>query len=289
MSTTTESLGVNNTLHHLSELADRMRFAKYGEYGFSEQDISILGNITSSINKLESERSKTHELLETETIHSSILRHRLFMSPDEINNEMQTAVSSARQSNADELKKLQDQLQSLNDSIDYLEKRLKTLEKQNAILHPERDMVRAQHEEVISQLNQRMADKARNFQYLQVIRNAQYNKDILTCDERIKQMEDELKKATRNCIAMEKEYTEVVTGLEKQQIEEMTPGYEEREKTFDETTQSYGEMKKCIVKLKNKKNGLADQIRRTKQEIDKISRPQVKYKTVDEFLFILDS
>ncbi|XP_070578236.1 coiled-coil domain-containing protein 175-like isoform X2 [Ptychodera flava] len=160
MTSTTEAPGVNSAVEHLRELGFRMKDVSFGDYGFSDPDIEILDLIAEAVKELDKERVKTHELLETETIHSSILRHKLFMSPHAINKEIQNAVASARQSNADELKKLQDQLQTLNDSIDYLEKRLKSLEKQNAILHPERDMVRAQHEEVISQLNQRMADKA---------------------------------------------------------------------------------------------------------------------------------
>ncbi|XP_077997710.1 uncharacterized protein LOC144450834 isoform X2 [Glandiceps talaboti] len=160
MTSISEVTGVNSAIEHLHELGKRMKDISYGDYTFSDYDVGILDKIAVAVAELDNERVKTHEQLETETIHSSILRHKLFMSPEEINSEIQTAVSSARHSNAEELSRLQDQLQSLNDNIDYLEKRLKSLEKQNAVLHPERDMVRAQHEEVISQLNQRMADKA---------------------------------------------------------------------------------------------------------------------------------
>lgn len=53
------------------------------------------------------ERVKLHTLLETETIHSSLLRHKLQFFPGEIEKEIIEALQSARHSNAEELKTLQ--------------------------------------------------------------------------------------------------------------------------------------------------------------------------------------
>ncbi|XP_063958050.1 myosin-3-like isoform X4 [Lytechinus pictus] len=157
MSASTEMPGVNAALQRLQELAERM---KSEEFGFRDNDITMIDGVSEAIKELDAERVKLHMLLETETINSSILRHQLQFFPDQIKKEIMAALESARQSNADELKNLQDKLQLLNETIDDLEETHKKLSKENAILAPERDMVRAQHEEVISQLNQRLADKA---------------------------------------------------------------------------------------------------------------------------------
>lgn len=50
---------------------------------------------------------KFHTLLETETIHASLLRHKLQFFPGEIEKEIVEALQSARHSNAEELKNLQ--------------------------------------------------------------------------------------------------------------------------------------------------------------------------------------
>ncbi|XP_071797447.1 uncharacterized protein [Asterias amurensis] len=152
-----DGIRVTNGLQHLQDLANRMKAI---EFPFQDKDIDIVGNVTEAIKQLDEERTGVHLILETETINSSILRHQLQFFPASIHSEISSAVESARQSNAEELKALQDQLKSLNEDIGFLDDKQRKLNKQNAILHPERDMVRTQHEEVISQLNQRMADKA---------------------------------------------------------------------------------------------------------------------------------
>ncbi|XP_022107869.1 coiled-coil domain-containing protein 175-like isoform X2 [Acanthaster planci] len=150
-------LGLTTLLQHLQELADRM---KHGHFPFQDKDVSIVESLAKVIQQLDEERKKVHSFLETETINSSILRHQLQFFPGSVYSEISFAVQSARQSNADELNVLQEKLQALNQDISRLDEHQRKLTRQNAILHPERDMVRTQHEEVISQLNQRMADKA---------------------------------------------------------------------------------------------------------------------------------
>ncbi|XP_072172793.1 coiled-coil domain-containing protein 175-like isoform X2 [Diadema setosum] len=157
MSAKNELPGVKAAIQRLQELAARM---KTDEFGFRDNDVTMIDRVTEAIKELDAERINLHMLLETETINSSILRHQLQFFPDQIKKEIMAAVDSARQSNADQLKDLQDKLESLNQDIEDLEERHRKFSKGNAILAPERDMVRAQHEEVISQLNQRLADKA---------------------------------------------------------------------------------------------------------------------------------
>ncbi|XP_071490537.1 uncharacterized protein [Diadema antillarum] len=157
MSAKSELPGVKAAIQRLQELAARMMT---DEFGFRDDDVTMIDRVTEAIKELDAERINLHMLLETETINSSILRHQLQFFPDQIKKEIMAAVDSARQSNADQLKDLQDKLESVNQDIEDLEERHRKFSKGNAILAPERDMVRAQHEEVISQLNQRLADKA---------------------------------------------------------------------------------------------------------------------------------
>jgi DNA repair exonuclease SbcCD ATPase subunit len=151
------TVGLTTLLQRLQRLADRM---KNVHFPFQEKDVSIVGNIAKAVQQLGEECKNVCFFLETETINASILRHQLHFFPDSVHSEITSAVESARQSNADELNILQEKLQTLNQDISGLDEHQRKLTKQNAILHPERDMVRTQHEEVISQLNQRMADKA---------------------------------------------------------------------------------------------------------------------------------
>ncbi|XP_038075392.1 coiled-coil domain-containing protein 175-like [Patiria miniata] len=156
-STFDEKSSLTTLLQRLQGLAARMKIV---QFPLHDKDISIVGYIAKDIQQLNEECIRVHLKLETETINSSILRHQLQFFPDSIHSEIASAIESARQSNADELNMLQKKLQTLNQDIGLLDEKQRKLTKQNAILHPERDMVRTQHEEVISQLNQRMADKA---------------------------------------------------------------------------------------------------------------------------------
>ncbi|XP_069116379.1 coiled-coil domain-containing protein 175-like isoform X2 [Argopecten irradians] len=191
MSGKRESTEVNAAVERLLELADRMR----GEdFGFNEKDIQNIDKVIEAVQALEGERTRVHDKLETETIHASILRHKLQFLPGEIKKEIKAAVESARQSNADVLRKLQEQLDEINRNTVYLETRQQELDKENAVLHPQRELVKEQHEQIISQLNQRMAEKAS----LQITLNEtrdkvrQTNQDIVDLEDGILQLKEDL-------------------------------------------------------------------------------------------------
>ncbi|XP_021379653.1 shootin-1-like isoform X1 [Mizuhopecten yessoensis] len=191
MSAKKESTEVNAAVERLLELADRMRSE---DFGFIEKDVQNIDGTIEAIQALEGERFRVHEKLETETIHASILRHKLQFLPGEIKKEIKAAVESARQSNADVLQKLQEQLDGISHNTVYLEKRQQELDKQNAVLHPQRELVKEQHEQIISQLNQRMAEKAS----LQITLNEtrdkvrQTNQDIVDLEDGILQLKEDL-------------------------------------------------------------------------------------------------
>ncbi|RUS81181.1 hypothetical protein EGW08_011046 [Elysia chlorotica] len=183
--------GVNNAVGRLQELGDRMRL---DDFGFRNTDISSLDKIIDAMTELEAERKEMHQKLETETIKASILRHELKMLPGIIRDEIMVAVSAARQSNADALKDLQEQLDKMNNNMTELEVRARELERENAILHPERELLKQQHEEIISQLNQKMADKATMQIALNETRDKvrQANQDIVDLEDGILQLKEDL-------------------------------------------------------------------------------------------------
>ncbi|XP_005098616.1 myosin-11 isoform X2 [Aplysia californica] len=191
MSIIEEVPGVNNAVQKLQELGGRMRS---DDFGFKENDISNLDKIIEALNELEKERKIMREKLETETIKASVLRHDLKVLPGIIREEIMVAVNAARQSNTDALEDLQAELDKMNNNMAELETKARELERENAVLHPERELLRQQHEEIISQLNQKMADKATMQIALNETRDKvrQANQDIVDLEDGILQLKEDL-------------------------------------------------------------------------------------------------
>ncbi|BFZ07178.1 hypothetical protein BsWGS_10216 [Bradybaena similaris] len=191
MSVVAEILDVNNAVGRLQELGDRMRS---GEFFFEDTDVINLEQVISAINELEDERILMHERLETETIKCSILRHDLKMLPQKIKDETMMAVNAARQLNTETLKNLQSQLDDINNSLLDLETRSDYLEKENIVLRPESELLRQQHEEIIEQLNQKMAEKAMMQITLNETRDhvKQINQNIVDLEDGMVQLKEDL-------------------------------------------------------------------------------------------------
>ncbi|XP_074663105.1 uncharacterized protein LOC141915462 isoform X2 [Tubulanus polymorphus] len=191
ISTISEVPGINNAVQHLLELGERM---KLDLIGFNSRDVSNIDIVIEAIQELEIERSQSHHKLETETIKASIHRHKLKFFPEEIEREIAIAVNVARASNEAQLKRLQEQLDEINKSTSTLENKLEELEKENAILHPERDRVRSEHEEIIAELNHRLADKASKQIMLNETRDKlrETNEKIIELEEGIVTLKEDL-------------------------------------------------------------------------------------------------
>ncbi|KAL8583839.1 hypothetical protein ACOMHN_040308 [Nucella lapillus] len=191
MSAKTEIPGVNNAVEKLQELEDRMR---NDDFGFRGNDVDNIDTVIDALYELETERKKMHDELEKETIQSSILRHQLKIMPGQIRDEVMEAVMSARLSNANVLLELQERLKTMTNTITALDRQACDLEHENTVLQPEREMLKQQHEEIISQLNQRMAEKAS----LQIALNEtrdkvrQANQDIVDLEDGILQLKEDL-------------------------------------------------------------------------------------------------
>ncbi|KAI0220431.1 hypothetical protein LSAT2_028106 [Lamellibrachia satsuma] len=190
-STLSEVPGINCAVGHLQELANRMKGI---DFGFGEVDVNNVDGAIEALGITYDECCKLREKYETETIKSSILRHRLQFLPDEIKTEMQVAVTAARQSDANEQAMLEEALSKINENITCLQERLRSLEEYNATLHPCRDKVRQEHEEIVAMLNQRMAEKAGKQITLNETRDnvRETNQKIVDLEDGIMQLKEEL-------------------------------------------------------------------------------------------------
>lgn len=148
---------VNSAVEKLQELGHSLRTKKYD---VEPVDTSGVDVVIKALKDLETERLNLHELLETETITASVLRYKLQYFPSDIKSEIQAAVYSARQSNEAEIERLKTQLNTIIKNIKSLEERHQDLARENAKLEPERNDMQTGHDEIISLLNQKMADKA---------------------------------------------------------------------------------------------------------------------------------
>ncbi|KAF6023697.1 hypothetical protein EB796_017993 [Bugula neritina] len=148
---------VSQAILHLTDLGSRMRSKSSG---FKEQDVNNIDVIIEAISELENQRSIVHDQLEAETIKCSILRHELKYLPGKYRQEIHDAVVNARQSNQDLVERLNAELTNIEANIVQQTARHEFLENDNTVQLPERDRLRVQHEQVITVLNQRMAEKA---------------------------------------------------------------------------------------------------------------------------------
>ncbi|KAJ8307998.1 hypothetical protein KUTeg_012872 [Tegillarca granosa] len=274
MSTHTELPHVNNAVERLYELADRMRGV---DFGFTNNDVLNIDRVIDAIYELDKERLRQHEKLETETIHASILRHKLQLLPAQIKEEIKGAIDSARQSNATALNNLQGNLDGINKNIDYLDDRQKELEKENAKLHPENELVREQHELIISQLNQRMAEKAS----MQIILNEtrdkvrQTNQNIVDLEDNILQLKEDLIQERTEARVERKKLKKAVTdttGMTKSQKEQNIIKKRELDEIHEQLMDSEGKLeglRKSLRRYETSKAKLEGQERALSTQLTK--------------------
>ncbi|XP_064623833.1 coiled-coil domain-containing protein 175-like [Lineus longissimus] len=253
-SSITELPGIQTAISHLQDLRERM---KKEEFGFKDHDTDNIDVIIESIQDLENERLHSHDLLETETIKASILRHKLLYFPDEVKREITAAVNSSRDSNAAELKRLQDELNAINEKIDFCETRVDDLDSENSKLHPERDNVRRKHEEVIAQLNHRMAEKA--------------SKQIMLNETR-----DRLRETNQRIVDLE----EGIIHLKEDLIQERQDHRTEKKrlkKAIADTSKKTKDQKDINIEKKREMDGLLEELRKSEETLDTVKKSIRKF------------
>ncbi|XP_064602504.1 polyamine-modulated factor 1-binding protein 1-like isoform X2 [Liolophura sinensis] len=262
-SATSEVGGVVPAVEHLQELARRMRSESFN---FKDDDVSNIDVVVEAIHELEKERLRLHELLETETIRGSIIRHRLLFYPAEIQKEIDEAVISARQSNAEAQQSLQEKLESIYKNVEFLEDRQRLLEKENSVLHPERELIRQRHEEIISQLNQRMAEKASMQITLNETRDKvrQANQCILDLEDAIIQLKEDLIQERQDAREEKKRLKNAVNDTNRKTRDQRAGNFEKKKELDalkEEMVDSEGNLnvlKKSIKRLEVSRGKLVD-------------------------------
>lgn len=256
MSIKTEIPGVNNAVQKLEELADRM---KSDDFGFRNNDVDNIDKVIDALHQLETERKSVHDSVETETIKASVLRYQLKILPKIIRKEVMDAVMAARKSNAKRLLELQDQITMMNANIIALDKRSRELEQENAVLHPERELLKQQHEEIISQLNQRMAEKAQ----LQIALN---------------ETRDEVRQANQDIVDLE----DGILLLKEDLIEERTEARHEKnrlKKALTDTAQKTKQQKDENVIKKRELDIVQEKLMESEGKLDSVSKCIRRYET----------
>ncbi|XP_065833599.1 coiled-coil domain-containing protein 175-like isoform X2 [Oscarella lobularis] len=149
-SLSTEIPPVKGAVEHLRELASKMRL----------EDADDVDPLVEALEEMEWTCKRSHEQLETVTIESSALRHRLRSFPVDFNAELSEALGAAHQLNAAQIGKLKSELNEIEEGIEKAIRRKEVVELHNAVLIPERRQLGAKHGELVAKLNSALSDKA---------------------------------------------------------------------------------------------------------------------------------
>lgn len=143
-------------VEHLKELEKQL---KDEALPFALEASLHLAEMTNAITKLENERHTSRELLEVESIENSKLRHQINNVRECMSREIMADVAAARASNEEEKEQLLNDLNTALKLQKECEDEQEALSKQTRDLYPLRDQVRAEYQEMIAALNDRISQK----------------------------------------------------------------------------------------------------------------------------------
>ena len=115
---------IANAISHLKELEENMRLEGVN---FSIEDIENCDNVADLLQELETSVKKVHEDLETETIKTSIYRHKLNAFNTDLKQEIDDNVKAARDSNSHVITDLKDKLDTISKNMVVLHEKDKDL------------------------------------------------------------------------------------------------------------------------------------------------------------------
>ncbi|CAF1140638.1 unnamed protein product [Rotaria sordida] len=149
------SNSIRNAVHHLKQLGESFQINI-----FTEADLNNIDNVADTLMALEKEILKLYVDYETESIESSRLRHRLKLLPTTIKNEIQAAVNMARESNVSVIQKLQNELDTHLEQVREYTDQDKQLSTAINTLQAEKNSLQHQYDTTITEVNQRVSEKA---------------------------------------------------------------------------------------------------------------------------------
>ncbi|CAF3026908.1 unnamed protein product [Rotaria sp. Silwood2] len=149
------SISIRNAVHHLKQLGESFQINI-----FTETDLNNIDYVADTLMALEKEIIKLYVDYETESIESSRLRHRLKILPTTIKNEIQAAVNMARESNVSVIQTLQKELDTHLEKVREYTDQDKQLTAAINGLQAEKNALQQQYDTTITEVNQRVSDKA---------------------------------------------------------------------------------------------------------------------------------
>ncbi|XP_038570681.1 coiled-coil domain-containing protein 175-like [Micropterus salmoides] len=201
-------------LEHLKELDKQL---KEEGISFSPEASLHLTEITAAITELEGDRRAAREHLEVETIENSKLRHQINNIRQRMSQEIMADIAAARESNVEEIEQLHMELNTVSQLHEATVKWQDDICSQNEALYPEREQVKAEHEEIIAVLNDHITLKYDLQLHLDQTR--EQVEEMKSCIAAVEQD----KKTLRQNVALEREaFTVIKDNLagEAQQVEE---------------------------------------------------------------------
>ncbi|XP_029995112.1 centrosomal protein of 112 kDa [Sphaeramia orbicularis] len=156
---------VVTALENLKKLDNELK-----EEGIRPEVRLHLTEINSAITELEANRRAAHEQLEVATIENSKLRHQCNNTTEWTHQGIMADVAAARASNAEEMEQLHNDLLATSQLQKATVKRQEALLAQNEDLRPDRDQVKAEHEDAVAALNQAITRKYSSQKHLDKIK-----------------------------------------------------------------------------------------------------------------------
>lgn len=206
------------------------------------------------------------------------------------NVEMSDQIQSLEESHKAVLAQLNKQIEGFREQLAKERKdRMEVQERKNSVQKDVEDY-KLETQRFLNEMNQKIREgKAAHMELTN--EGTKLQKELKEEEEVIKDLDTNLKKAQSRYTMMyesmqgkvdktEKEINTFETQIEekKKLIEERTPIFEELEKVFEERTNAYNAMKKNMAVMRQKKSQLDENIRKTREEKQKMEIPKKQLK-----------
>lgn len=147
---------VTVALEHIKELDGQL---KEDGGAFSAAASVHLMEISAAVSELEAEWRAAHERLEAESTENINLRRQVSDLREQVSHEVMAEVAAARAVNVEEMEQLCKELREVSQLLLFTTEKQEALVSQIKELCPQREQVRAEHDEVVAALNAQIAFK----------------------------------------------------------------------------------------------------------------------------------
>ena len=222
----------NKPIIQITELNMRLE-----QTNFTIEDVENCDNVAELLQELENVVKKLHEELETETIKTSVFRHKLTLFNNDLQKEIDENVMAVRQSNMQVINELKAKLSALTHSMEKLHTRDQELTQhidhmklffysQNywtcdwkvwiIIFRPQKNSLSRTHQDVIYDLNAKMSDKAE----AQIRVNETYD-TLKSVNETVADMEEAIIQLKEQVVKEKNEARLIKNQLDEQRLQTM--------------------------------------------------------------------